>query len=402
MMGYEEALRLTVETVIPLNRSREADLSDGLGRVVFRDLYSQVDSPSADASMKDGYAVRSEDIAKASRENMIRLRIIGASAAGSPSDKAVTSGTAIRILTGAKLPGGADAVLAEEFAIRESDDRLMVFDIAERGRNVLTKGSDVYSGELIARQGSCLAPGLIGSLAAAGLSRLPVYEKPRVAILATGDELVMPGRPLGDGKLYASNLEMLKAWCVRFNMPANGFILKDQPGRIKAKIQSLMAGHDALITSGGAWTGDKDFVAKTLSDLGWTLIFHSIRIGPGKPVGFGLLNQKPVFVLPGGPSSNLTAFLKIALPGLFKLGGHRSFSLPKIAVTLLEEIKSRHTDWTQFVFGEIETCGGRTVFRPFKLLSRLKSMASANALVAIPEGVDTYPAGAMVEAELLI
>ncbi|MFA5903698.1 MAG: molybdopterin molybdotransferase MoeA [Desulfobacula sp.] len=401
MMGYEEALKLTLETVSPLTGSRTADLAESLGRVVAEDLYSQVNSPSIDASMKDGYALRSEEVRQATAQNTVRLAITGVSAAGQPADGMVKPGTAIRILTGAKIPDGADAVLAEEFTTREGDI-LTVFDTAEPGRNILAKGADVHTDELIAVKGSVLTPGLIGTLAAAGFGSLPVYHRPRVAIIATGDELVIPGQPLPDGKLYASNLEMLKAWCLRYGMPTSFFILKDKPEVIKEKIQFLMASHDALITSGGAWTGDRDFVAETLNSLGWKKLFHSIRIGPGKPVGFGMLNEKPVFILPGGPPSNLTAFLQIALPGLLRLGGHHTPSLPRIMVKLKEEVSSRHIDWTQFVYGKLETRNGYTVFKPLKLSSRLKSMAGAEGVVAVPEGVKSYPAGAVVSAQLFI
>ncbi|CCK82513.1 molybdopterin molybdotransferase MoeA [Desulfobacula toluolica] len=401
LMGYEQALKVTLETISPLNSHRVIDISECLGRIISEDLYSQVNSPSIDASMKDGYAVQSEEIQSATLQNSVRLKIIGMAAAGCTNNQAVTCGTTVRILTGAKIPDGANAVLAEEFATRR-EDILTVFNTAEPGRNILPKGADIGTGELIAAKGSRLSPGMMGTLAAAGYGRLPVYHRPRVAILATGDELVAPGQPLTDGKLYASNMEMLKAWCLRYGMHTYCSIVSDKKDIVIEKIAAAVATHDAVITSGGAWTGDRDFVAHTLNTLGWKKLFHRIRMGPGKAVGFGILNQKPVFLLPGGPPSNLMAFLQIALPGLLRLAGHSRPLLPRIMVKLQSGVSSRNTNWTEFVYGYLRTGNEHTIFRPLKLTSRLKTMAGAQGVMAIPEGVKSLPASAVVSAQLLI
>ncbi len=179
-------------------------------------------------------------------------------------------------------------------------------------------------------------------------------------------------------------------------------ILDDKKEIITGKIKEVIATHDAVLTSGGAWTGDRDFVAETLNTLGWKKLFHSIRIGPGKPVGFGMLNQKPVFILPGGPPSNLTAFLQIALPGLLRLGGHAVPALLRIMVKLERELICRHIDWTEFVYGQLILGEEHTLFKPLKLSSRLKSMARAEGVIAVPEGVKSLPAGAMVTAQVFI
>ena len=399
-MGYTEALRLTLETIGPLGADR-VSLSECSDRIVSEDLYSQVYSPSIDSSMKDGYAIKSVEIQNATSKSKVTLKVIDMAAAGIPAQKAVTGGTAIRIQTGAKIPEGADAVLAEEFTSRKVDV-LTVFNNAQAGRNILPKGADVGEGELVATKGNRLTPGMIGMLAAAGYSQVPVYRRPSLAILATGDELVLPGQPLPDGKLYASNLEMLKAWCRRYGIRTSFSILIDKPDIITQNIAKVIETHDAVITSGGAWSGDRDFVAETLDTLGWKKIFHWIRIGPGKPVGFGMLNNKPVFLLPGGPPSNLTAFLQIALPGLLKLGGHSRPSLPSMPVKLGDELICRHIDWTEFVYGTLIAGDEYTIFKPLKLASRLKSMAGAEGVIAIPEGVKSISAGAIVTAQLLV
>lgn len=397
--GYAEALRVTLETITPLSSER-LSLFECSDRILASELYSRVCSPSTDASLKDGYAVRSTDIEKASPKNKVSLTVIGTAAAGLPANTALSGGDAIRILTGAKIPDGADAVVSEEFAILEGEC-IAVFNTAEPGRNILPKGADIEAGELIAAQGSRLSPGMIGIFAAAGYDTLPVHRQPGLAIIATGDELVAPGQPLPAGKLYASNLEMLKSWCRRYGMQTTFSILKDRPDLITATIDEAISTHDAVITSGGAWAGDRDFVARTLSALGWKKCFHWVRMGPGKPVGFGMLRDKPVFLLPGGPPSNLTAFLQIALPGLLKLGGHGKPSLPGTMVKLVRHLTCRQIDWTEFVYGSLTDGERLPLFTPLQMSSRLKAIALAECMVAIEEGVKSLPAGALISAQLL-
>jgi molybdopterin biosynthesis enzyme len=327
--GYESALKMTLDAISPLKGGKEMDLGDCLHRVLSADIHSMVNSPSVDASMKDGYAVVSHEIRDATPENPVRLKLTGMMAAGGDARLRVEPGTTVRILTGAGIPAGATAVLAGEFA-RCDREWVTVFNHAEPGRNILKAGMDICAGEQVAQKGTILNPGLIGTIAAAGFGRVPVYRRPRVAILSTGDELVIPGDPLPEGKLYASNLEMLKAWCRQF----------------------------------------------------------------------GMLQDKPVFILPGGPPSNLTAFLQIALPGLLKLAGQRQPGLPEIRVRLQAPLDGSHADWTEFVYGSLVPGDTHTGFKPLKLTRRLRSMAFAQAAVAIPEGVTGLPEGSIVTAQL--
>ena len=398
-MGYGQALALTLETISPL-ADAWVDLAESADRVAWEDLFSRVDSPSSDSSMKDGYAVRSGDVEGATPERVVFLTVVGEAAAGNPARERVEPGTAVRIQTGAKIPDGADAVLAGEFAVRNGQ-RIAVTNNARSGRNILGKGTDVEAGEVLVARGARLAPGMIGILASGGHGRVRVFRRPRVAIIATGDELVRLGQPLPEGKLYASNIEIINAWCRRLGMETTGAILGDTMDRIGRNLAEVAETHDAVITSGGAWTGDRDFVAKTLDALGWRRVFHRIRMGPGKAVGFGTLNGKPVFLLPGGPPSNMMAFLQIVLPGLLRLGGHSDPALPRMTVELGKELVGRNASWTHFEYGAFRTENSRTLFDPLHIASRLKAMALAQGVVAIPEGVERLPAGTVVSAQLL-
>lgn len=399
-LGLEGALKQTLDRLAPLPAEQVA-LMEAVDRVGVEALYARVDSPSVDASLKDGYAVVSADLANATAEEPARLRLAGHAAAGGQGNIQVESGATVRVLTGARIPPGADAVLSEEFA-RAEGETVLCYNTAEPGRNILPRGSDVSTAQPIVQEGQRLTPGMVGLLAAGGHSHIPVVRQPRVAIVATGDEVVAPGQPLPEGKLYASNITTLGAWCRRYRMIARMTTVRDDPQAIYTALSELAEQSDALITSGGAWTGDRDLVARVLEDLGWDQVFHRIRIGPGKAVGFGMLGEKAVFILPGGPPSNLMGFLQIALPGLLRLGGYRSPGLPTATVRLAGDLRGRHAHWTQFIFGMVEPQPqGLPLFHSLKGESRLRSMAEAGAVVAIEEGRTLLSAGSVVSAQVL-
>ena len=224
-IGYPEALEKTLSHIIPL-AARPLPFSECTDHVSGEDLCARVHAPSVDASLKDGYAVRSAEVAKASAETPVELRMRDTAAAGEPSADRVLPGTTIRVLTGAEIPEGADAVVAEEYTQRQ-DNRITVLRHAESGRNILPKGTDVRKGAVILRAGELFTPGNIGLAVAAGYATVSAVPKPRVAILATGDEVVFPGEELPEGKLFASNMAALHAWCSRLDMKTRMGIVSD-------------------------------------------------------------------------------------------------------------------------------------------------------------------------------
>lgn len=399
-LGLKEALSLTLGDIKPLPAEKVA-VSYSVDRVAAEDLFAMVDSPSMDASLKDGYAVIGREVDVATAENPVRLKLTGYIAAGGENDIRVRPGTTVRVLTGARIPSGADAVIAEEFTKQEDSDVLIENFVEPGKRNILARGSDVESGECIIRSGKRISPGMAGLLAAAGHSTIPVYINPFVGIIGTGDEIVEPGRPLGEGKLYASNIVTLAGWCNRYKMKTRMKIVKDNYDDILNALKEMSEESDAIMTSGGAWTGDRDMVAQVLEELGWKQAFHRIRIGPGKAVGFGTLDKKPVFILPGGPSSNLMGFLQIALPGLLTLSGYENPYLPGINAKLDSEIRGRDPGWTDFFFGILEFNDELPTFYPLKNRSRLSSIAEATAVASIPEGQDHISAGSIIHVQLL-
>ena len=398
-LGLEEALSITLEHIKPL-AVENVKLAECTDRVAASDLYALVNSPSMDSSLKDGYAVLSHEVADATPEMPVRLKLAGHLAPGGTKDIELKSGTTIRVLTGARIPAGADAVLTEEFAKPEGND-ILAMNFAEPGRNIMRRGSDVESQTCIIKKGQQLSPGIVGLIAAAGHSMVPVFKNPTVAIIGTGDEIVAPGDPLSEGKLYASNILTLHAWCNRYKMKTVMTVVHDDFDTLTKTFKTQSAGADAIITSGGAWTGDRDMVAKVFEGLGWQQYFHRIRIGPGKAVGFGMLDKKPVFILPGGPSSNLMGFLQIALPGLLALAGHANSHLPRISARLAADLKGRERDWTDFFFGRLEEVDGFPVFHPLKGSSRLRDIAEAEAIASIPEEQESLSKGSLISVQLL-
>jgi len=397
-LGLKEALLLTLEGIKPLPVENVV-LVDSIDRIAASDLYALVDSPSVDSSRKDGYAVLAHEIVDATAENPVRLRLLGSMAAGGEKDIQIKPGTTVRVLTGARIPTGADAVVAEEF-VKKGDHDVLVEAPAEP-KNILPRGSDVAARRCILRAGQQISPSMAGLLAVAGHSMIPVFMTPVVGIIGTGDELVEPGKPLEDGKLYASNIVTVAGWCNRYKMKPRMAIAKDDHDAILNTLKTMSDETDAVITSGGAWTGDYDMVAEVLEELGWKRVFHRIRIGPGKAVGFGTLNEKPVFILPGGPPSNLMGFLQIALPGLLALSGHKNQGLPRTNARLGFELREGKHNWTDFFFGTLEHDGGLPTFYPMKKRSRLSSIAEATAVASIPEGQDHLSEGSVIAVQLL-
>ena len=302
-------------------------------------------------------------------------------------------------MTGAVIPHGADAVIANEFT-KEKGDSVFCLRDAHPERNILRQGYDVAKGERIVSAGQILRPAMTGLLAAGGLSTVSVHPKPRVGIVATGDEVVTPGKPLEPGQLYASNLVTLLSWLKRFHMEAGVAVVGDRIEDLSATVESMFERSDVLLTSGGAWKSDRDLTVKVFEDMGGRVIFHRVRIGPGKAVAMIVVKNKTVFCLPGGPPSNEMAFLQIALPGLLHLAGREPEPFEGRVATLTKSVRGQK-DWTQFLYATIEENAGRLFVSPIEKGSRLRSQAKADALIRIPEGTQELQQDETINVQLL-
>ncbi len=300
-IGLEEAMSGTLERLTPLPPGY-IEIDKAAGLAVAENCIATVNCPSASVSMKDGYAIVSQDLKNTSKDSPVKLKVTGSVFAGSQEDKSVVSGATVKIMTGAKIPRGADAVISNEFTEKKNTCILCYRD-AGRGRNILKKGHDVKKGDRIACLGEILTPTKTGLLAAGGISSVCVHRLPKIGIVAVGDEVVIPGKMLKEGQLYASNLVTLLGWLRHFRMDAQIAVVPDQPEQLRITIKSMLKEVDVIITSGGAWKSDRDLTIQTLKEMGGDVVFHHVRMGPGKAVGLILLNEKTVFCLPGGPPS---------------------------------------------------------------------------------------------------
>lgn len=397
-ISFGEALE-TVRAMVCRTPPEFVPLVHLTGRVLAADLFSKVHSPSVDASLKDGYAVRSQELVHAGPDNPITLKLAGQITAGKKAHAPLEPGEAFRITTGAGIPIGADAVLSEEFTTIK-DRNVICRKIAEKNRNILFKGADIRAGDPVARQGQRVTPALTGLMATAGLDGATVYKRPRVCVIATGDEVVAPGHKLPEGKLYASNVTEICAWLTHFGILFDLAFAGDTEKEIAAVIKTHLPQADAFITSGGIWGSEKDLMLKVLEHLNWQGAYHRVRMGPGKAVAFGLLEKKPFFCLPGGPPSNEMAFLQIALPGLLNMTAVTHPPFLQIPATLSADVRGNAT-WTQFIHAMLEKQEGRWQVHPLKQASRLQSMARKNALIMLPEGRECLPAGSSITVQVL-
>jgi molybdopterin molybdotransferase len=399
-ISFKEAFDLTLSN-ISFAESEILAIDKLTGRILAEDIVAKVDCPSISTSRKDGFAVISADLLEAGPENPVALDIVGNLAAGaSATEMIIKSGQTVRITTGAPLPEGADAVLSEEFC-HQNAGKIIAFNTAESGRNIHQQGRDIRRSEIVAVQNQKLVPALIGLVAASGLDSAPVYKNPQVAVIATGDEVLPPGAPMSKGKLYASNMVEICAWLSMLGLSYATELVPDREDKIKNAVTRHLSDADVFLTSGGAWGSERDLILDVVDSLNWQGIYHRVRMGPGKPVAFGLLEQKPFFCLPGGPPSNEMAFLQLALPALLKMKGETSIVFPMTLARLSETVVGKK-DWTDFVHARLENQNDQLIVYPARLESGLQSMARKEALIIVPEDCEEIGAGEIVDVQLLV
>jgi molybdopterin molybdotransferase len=397
-IGFKDALDLTLSNV-SVGKTEFLPLRQLTGKILAEGVVARVDCPSISSSRKDGYAVVSTDVSEACSRAPVILKVVGNLVAGTSRELKIKRGQAVRITTGAPLPDGADAVIAEEFCRRE-ENTIIAQNTAEAGRNIHARGRDIRRGETVAEKNRKLTPALIGLLAAAGLDEALVYKSPKVAVIATGDEVVLPGEPLRKGQLYASNMVALCAWLSLMGLEYTAERVSDCKKDLKNAIIKCLPDVDVLLTSGGAWGSERDLILDVAECLNWEGIYHRVRMGPGKPVGFGLLDKKPFFCLPGGPPSNEMAFLQLTIPALLKMKGDHPVFFP-VAVARLSETVEGKNGWTDFVHARLDYRQDQLWVYPAGLKSSLQSMARKEALIIIPEDREKIDAGEMVDIQLL-
>ena len=400
MISFDEALNNILSHIHALGFEK-VSLLDALGRVIAEDIYAKRDIPPLDNSAMDGYALKFEDIQKASPKDPVRLEVIEDLPAGFISKKKIERGKAIRIMTGAPIPKGADAVIPVEETKKE-DGAVLIFKAAAPGENIRKSGEDVKKGDCVISQGDTLRPAEVGMLASVGRSFISVYQKPLVAILCTGDELVDVDGELDEVKIISSNSYTLAAQVKDCGaIPLQLGIAKDRKEEIEEKLR-LGIRADVLISSAGVSVGDYDFVKEVMKNLGMEMVFWKVAMRPGAPLAFGTIGEKPAFGLPGNPVSSMISFEQFVRPSLLKMMGYRQLFRPVMEAILKEEIK-KMVGKRYFIRGSVSFEKGEYFVTTTGEQGSgiLRSMVKANGLIVIPEDQKMVRAGEKVKVQLL-
>jgi molybdopterin molybdotransferase len=414
MISVEEALERILGHVSVLE-PRDVPILDALGQVTADDVVSEMDIPPLDNTAMDGYAVRATDTAGASNDAPVELRVVGELAAGYLFDGEVTPGTAVRIMTGAPMPRGADAIVPFEEtdepsgrafgSFAKSRDVVGVLKAAERGANIRYAAEDVHRGQVIIPKGTVLHPAQIGVLASLGKPTVRVHRRPVVAILSTGDEVREPGQQLQPGQIYDSNAYSISAMvAANGGTPRRLGIAKDTVEALTAKLREGLDA-DMLVTSAGVSRGDYDVVKDVLAKEG-EVDFWTVRMRPGKPLAFGSFascgKRVPHIGLRGNPVSSMVSFELFGRPAIFKMLG-RSDWQRRVVRAIAEEPITNADERRVFARAILSERDGRyyAALTGPQGSGILTSMAVANALAVVPEHMKAIAAGDEVDCLVL-
>jgi len=380
-----EVPRETILAACPALPPRRLALAEALGRVTAASVTAGENVPPFDNTAMDGYALRAVDTIGAP----VLLQVIGTLAAGSAATQRVEAGQAVRIMTGAPIPAGADAVVMVERTRPGDEATVWVEEAVGAGNHIRPAGDDIAIGQIVFEKGTTLSPGHLGALASVGSVDVEVFPPARVGVLSTGDELVDGGRPLAPGQIRDTNRLMLlgllaQAGCETVDLGQGG----DNEQTLEKTVASAAAACDALITTGGVSVGDFDFMKAILARLG-TMHSWQVAIKPAKPLAFGVVSGTPVFGLPGNPVSALVSFELFARPALRRMMGHAGIDRPRIEAVADEDLRRAPDGKIHFMrvnarWGDggrlhVASSGGQGSHM-------LRAMALANALAVLPDG----------------
>jgi molybdopterin molybdotransferase len=380
-------------------------LRAALGRVCAEDILATVTMPPWSNSSMDGYAVRSADITPVMKGEPVTLRVVATIAAGEFAPKAVKRGQAMRIMTGAPVPAGADSVIRQEDTDGGSE-KVAIRDARDVWKNIRPAGEDYQRGDLLAKRGTPIRPALIGILASTGVSAVQAFRRPRVAIISSGNELVDIDdfdEVIAARRIVSTNSYTLDALTrVAGGVPIDLGIAADTKASLRKKLEQA-SGSDLILTSAGVSVGDLDHTRDVFASLGGKQRFWKVKMRPGAPLAFGMLNDVPWLGLSGNPVSAMVSFELFVRPALRKMQGHANLFRRALSVTLEEDVKiaAKLTHFLRACVTRKED--GTLVARLTGLQSSgaLTSMAKANALLIVPESAPTVAKGAQLKAMML-
>jgi molybdopterin molybdotransferase len=400
MIAVEEALQTILAGCRVLGLEKVSIL-EAAGRVIGEDVLAPRDIPAAPNSSRDGYAVRFADTKGAKIGKPVELKVIETIAAGSVAKKTVKAGQAARIMTGALIPKGADAVVSREDT-EERGETVLIKVAAAKEQDIRFAGEDVRREERVIRTGDVLRSAHIGMLAQLGRAFVSVYQKPRVAILSTGDELVDIDADPPPGKIINSNSYSLAAQVLECGgIPVMLGIGRDQKADLMEKFHVARRA-DVILSSGGVSVGDYDFVKDVMSDMGNVMHFWRVAMRPGKPLAFGSIDGVPLFGLPGNPVSVMVSFEQFVRPYLLKMQGHTCIFRQTCRAVSAQDIK-KSQGMKNFIRAVVQKEGNRAIARITGNQSSgvLKSMVIANAFIVLAENVSSIKKGEEVVVQML-
>jgi molybdopterin molybdotransferase len=400
MISVDEALNRILAR-IPVLGLEKVDILGSLGRVIGEDILAPRDIPPLDNSAMDGYAVRVADIRGASRERPISLQVIEDLPAGALPQRSVAKGQAVRIMTGAPVPGGADAVVMVEDTERAGHE-VRVFLGISSGENIRRAGEYIREGDRVIAKGSVIGAAEVGMLASVGRAFVHVHQRPVVAILCTGNELVDVDEGVADHKIVSSNSYTLSAQVMEcMALPLQLGIAKDVAAEIEEKLRRGLRA-DVVLSSAGVSVGDYDLVKDVLGRIGFRMEFWGVAMRPGQPLAFGTIEGKPTFGLPGNPVSSMVSFEQFVRPSLLRMMGHRRLFRPLVEAVLKEEI-SKNPGRRHFIRARVSMERDRYVVTTTGPQGSgiLNSMVEANGLIIVPEEATEIKAGETVRVQIL-
>ncbi|MCW9024670.1 MAG: molybdopterin molybdotransferase MoeA [Gammaproteobacteria bacterium] len=396
MLSLEQALEKILNVIEPLEHIESKQIMDAFGQTLAEAICSPLNVPPYRNSAMDGYAVCGEDLPESGE---VELKLIGTSWAGTPFDGEMKTGESVRIMTGAKMPEGADTVIMQEH-IEKTDSGIRIGDTHKTGQNVRHIGEDIAEGGIVLEPGKSLKAAELGLLASLGIAEVKVRRPLKVAFFSTGDELRAVGEPLEDGQIYDSNrytiFGMLKGLGVEIHDLG---VIRDKREDVEAAFNKAADIADVVFTSGGVSVGDADYVKETLEKLGQVNLWK-IAMKPGKPLAFGRIGQAWFFGLPGNPVSAMATFYQVALPALRKLMGQTEVMPLTLKVPTLDSLKKRP--------GRLDFQRGILDYEKDQLVVRsigpqgshiLSGMSRANCFIVIPAESGTVEAGTVVEVQ---
>jgi molybdopterin molybdotransferase len=401
MISADEALQIVLDNVVALGVER-LSITAALGRVLAEEVHSPRDIPGFDNSAMDGYAVRAADVAAAIEAHPVRLEVLETVAAGTMPSRQVASGQAVRTMTGAPIAPGADAIVPVE-RTRTDGNIVEIMAAAEAGTFVRPRGEDLRRDELVMGAGKTISPSDLGTLASLNRAMIDVWRRPRVAIVATGDELVDVDQiPTGAQIVNSSAYALAGAIREVGGEPVMLKVARDTPEEVRARLAEALA-FDVVLSTGGVSVGQFDHVKGILDELGLRQLFHGVAQKPGRPLKFGTIGGRPIFGLPGNPVSTMVCFYLYVRPALLRMSGAAQAGLPRVTVRCATEI-GLAANLTEFVRVRLERRDGEPYATPtgYQGSGVLSSLSRADALLIGPAAVSVLKAGDQATVLLLV